>query len=112
MSAAKVLRYTLVVRHPDTLDAVPLLAGSEVPDWATDLVHPDDLESGSSASASTGGEGGSEGGESSEYDGFTVAELKDEIDARNEGREDDSKLSKTGTKAELVAALVADDDAS
>lgn len=41
---AGVLRYTLVVRHPETLAATALLAGQSVPDWASDLVHPDDLE--------------------------------------------------------------------
>lgn len=38
------LRYTLVVRHPDNGVATALVEGSEVPDWATDLVHKDDLE--------------------------------------------------------------------
>ena len=37
------LRYTLVVRDPEGV-AVALVAGSEVPEWAADLVHPDDLE--------------------------------------------------------------------
>lgn len=41
--SARVLRYTVVVRHPDTSVATALLAGSEVPDWAKDLVHSDDL---------------------------------------------------------------------
>lgn len=41
---AGALRYTVVVRHPDSGIATPLLAGEEVPDWATDLVHGDDLE--------------------------------------------------------------------
>lgn len=42
---------------------------------------------------------------------MTKAELEDEIDRRNEGREDDAKLSKTGNKADLLAALEADDSA-
>jgi hypothetical protein len=41
----------------------------------------------------------------------TVAELKAEIDRRNEGREDDAKLSKDGNKADLQATLAADDSA-
>lgn len=40
-----VLRYTVVVRHPETGAATPLLVGDPVPDWATGLVHPDDLDS-------------------------------------------------------------------
>jgi hypothetical protein len=39
-----VLRYTLVVRNPDTHIAVALRAGEEVPDWATDLVDPADID--------------------------------------------------------------------
>lgn len=39
------LRYTLVVRHPETSAPTALLAGEPVPDWATSLVHADDLES-------------------------------------------------------------------
>lgn len=41
---AGALRYTLVVRHPETGIATPLLAGEEVPNWAADLVHADDVE--------------------------------------------------------------------
>ena len=46
MSAAKggVLRYTVVVRHPETGVATALLAGEPVPDWAGGLVSADDLE--------------------------------------------------------------------
>lgn len=39
-----VLARTVVVRHPDTLEATALLAGEPVPDWASDLVDPDALE--------------------------------------------------------------------
>lgn len=46
------------------------------------------------------------------YTSWKVAELETEIDARNEGREDDAKISKTGNKADLVAALEADDEAN
>lgn len=38
------LLYTLVVRHPETGEATPLLAGETVPAWAKGLVHADDLE--------------------------------------------------------------------
>lgn len=38
------LRYTVVVRHPDNGEATALVAGQPVPDWATELVHADDLE--------------------------------------------------------------------
>lgn len=42
MTAARVLRHTLVVRHPDTFVATALLAGEPVPSWATDLVADGD----------------------------------------------------------------------
>lgn len=48
---------------------------------------------------------GSEG-----YDALTVDDLKDDIRSRNEGRDEDDRLPLTGTKAELVAALEADDE--
>lgn len=85
------LKYNIAVRNPETYDAVVLLAGEEVPEWATDLVHPDDMESG--------------GG----YDSLKVDELKALILTRNEGRDDADKLPVDGKKADLVAALTADD---
>ncbi|GAB3988863.1 hypothetical protein [Nocardioides marmoraquaticus] len=41
--SAPVLGRTLVVRHPDTDAATALVEGQPVPDWAAELVHPDDL---------------------------------------------------------------------
>lgn len=38
------LLHTLAVRNPETGEAVALLAGSEVPEWASGLVHADDVE--------------------------------------------------------------------
>lgn len=38
------LRYTLVVVHPESLTPVALLAGKPVPAWAQGLVHDDDYE--------------------------------------------------------------------
>lgn len=38
------LKYTVVVRHPETYQAVALLAGTPVPAWAKDLVHADDID--------------------------------------------------------------------
>lgn len=58
------------------------------------------------------GEGLKQAGKSSSgSSGPSVDELKDEIDKRNEGREDDAKIVPAGTKkADLVAALKADDE--
>lgn len=44
------------------------------------------------------------------YDSFKVADLKAEIERRNEGREDADLLSLEGNKADLVATLEADDN--
>jgi hypothetical protein len=49
--------------------------------------------------------------EEDDYNNWTNKELKAEIDSRNEGRPDDEKLSVGANKAELVATLVADDEA-
>lgn len=45
------------------------------------------------------------------YKGVTVADLKAEIDKRNEGRPDDAKLvpAEPGNRPQIVAALLADD---
>lgn len=42
------------------------------------------------------------------YDAMTVADLKAEIEARNEGRDEADRIGVTGKKADLVAALEAD----
>lgn len=59
---------------------------------------------------------GNDPGESDEtpksIDDMTVAELKAEIDRRNEGRDDESKVAKTGNKDELAEALKVDDSKS
>lgn len=97
---SKVLNKTLAVRNPETLEAVALVEGSELPDWATDLVHADDL-----------GDGGSGDGASS-YSGMKKAELEAEVEKRNADRDDADKVvvEGKGTVADLVAALEADDE--
>jgi len=45
------------------------------------------------------------------YAEWSKKQLVEEIDARNADRDDDAKLSKSGTKPELVEALEADDEA-
>lgn len=46
------------------------------------------------------------------YDDQTVAQLKAEIDSRNDGREGDAVISKSGSKQDLIDRLVADDSSS
>ena len=90
------LKYTLVVRDPDG-QAVALLAGSDVPDWATDLVHPDNVEGAATTTAGS-------------YSALKVDDLKAEIANRNEGRDEADLIPTTGHKADLIAALEADDE--
>ena len=52
---------------------------------------------------------GALGASAGDYTALHVADLEDEIDARNEGRPEDQQISKAGKKADLVAALEADD---
>lgn len=45
-----------------------------------------------------------------DYEAMTVTDLRSEIRSRNEdGRDDDAKMSTDGVKADLIAALEADD---
>lgn len=57
---------------------------------------------------------GSNDDEDEGYSDWSVKELKAEIDSRNEDRDEDDQIvpEEPGNKAELVAALEADDEAS
>lgn len=48
--------------------------------------------------------------EDNDYDEMSVAELRDEIDRRNEGRDEDDRIHVTGTKADLIDRLIEDDE--
>lgn len=109
MAAAKVLLHSIAVRDPETFEVSVLLAGtkkSDVPDWAK--VHEDNFGTPSDDSDDSGD---STGGDATSFDSMKLPELKAEIEKRNADREDDAKLSTTGNKGDLVAALVADDEA-
>lgn len=54
----------------------------------------------------------SDGASKSPYASMKVDELKAEIDSRNQGRDEADRLSAEGKKADLVAALDADDASS
>ena len=77
--------------------------GDKVPvDVAAQIVNPKAWEGGDAPDA---GES-----ESGDYESLTKAQLAEEIEKRNEGRDDETKVSPSGTnKADLVAALVVDD---
>lgn len=78
------LTRAVVVTNPATGQDVALLPGRVVPAWAEALLND-------------------------KYDDLTVAELRDEIRSRNEGRDDAEHLSAEGRKAELIQTLKADD---
>ena len=87
---------------------VVIAAGDDVPAWASkQIVNPKAWDGDDAPEAKTidaGEDPASEG-----YESKTVAELRAEIKARNEGRDDESRVSGDGNKADLIAALEADD---
>ena len=85
------LKATTVVAHPQTGAPTVLEAGSEAPKWADGIL-------GEHLFAVAQG-----------YADQKVSDLRSEIDRRNESREDDAKIPSDGNKADLVAALEADD---
>ena len=125
------------VQNPDTGEQVILKPGDEIPGWAEKLItnpaaweqqeelapDPDAqvlpesepaiarTEEEQNADAEQDAEQTPEQTDPSAYEAMTVAELKAEIAFRNEGRTDADRLSTDGVKADLVAALVADDEA-
>lgn len=94
--STRVMRYTVVRQNPETLEAVALLAGEPVPDWAKDMVQDDDLEA--ADSSSTGGG----------YSSQSKSDLEAEADKRGLDVEG-SGANGNVTKDDLVAALEADD---
>ena len=86
---------------------VVIAAGDDVPAWASKPIVNPKAWGGDAPEAemtNADGEPAAEG-----YESKTVAELRAEIKARNEGRDDESRVSADGNKADLIAALEADD---
>lgn len=97
------MKYTVIVRHPDTAAPTAVLVGKPVPEWAADLVHPEDVER---------DKGGDKGGDSKPSKP-TKADMLAEIERRNEGRSDEDKIVPTSEKNDdLAEALRVDDEAS
>jgi len=100
------MKYTVIVRHPDTDEPTALLAGKSVPGWAKGLVHADDLACGSDS-------GSDDGAKDSKPAKPTKAEMLAEIESRNEGRDEEHKIVPASEKNDdLAEALRADDEAS
>lgn len=93
------LTQNTLVRKPDTGEVVVLNAGEDVPEWAVSQV-------GSHLTSDEVDDNVEDGG----YESMTVADLRAEIESRNEGREEGDLIPSDGKKADLVAALAADDD--
>lgn len=93
------LTQNTLVRKPDTGEVVVLNAGEGVPEWAVSQV-------GSHLTSDEVDDNVEDGG----YESMTVADLRAEIESRNEGREEEDLIPSDGKKADLVAALAADDD--
>lgn len=72
----------------------------------------DDLRSQVAALSGTGADESDEPSATVDYDALDVEALKAEIDRRNEGRDDEAKVSKRGGKDTLAAALRSDDEAA
>lgn len=111
MAGAKGLRYGVMVRNPETLEATVLVAGtkkSDVPDWAKELVHDDDF--GSVDAPAPSEPSTPEPPADTGYAGMKPEDLAAEAEKR--------ELTVTGTgangnvkKGDLVAALEAHDAA-
>lgn len=81
----------MVVRNPDTLEPVALKAGEPVPDWATDLVHADNLGT-AAASSDTSPEAPAEpprAGRGSGLDAWTSYAESLGIDVPDDAQRDD-----------------------
>lgn len=103
---------TVVVRHPETDQVTVLTAGTDLPDWAEPVVSEHALEFDEESSDSIADEESEASEQVQPYEGVKVADLKAEIEARNASRVEDDQISPSGTKRDdLVAALVADDEA-
>ena len=76
--------------------------GSEVPADVAKRITNEKAWGGSSDSDDDSSGDGS-------YSDLKVVDLKAEIESRNEGRDEDALISLDGVKADLVAALEADD---
>lgn len=91
-------------------EPVVLKPGEDVPAWAEKAItNPKVWADG--PKADKGGDAGQGAGDSV-YADLKAADLKAEIERRNDGREDDAKITPASNKnADLIAALEADDAA-
>ena len=90
---------------------VVLSPGDEVPDWAAEqITNPDAVDDDAPAPEASDTEPADGPVSPANYESLTVVELRARIKARNEGRDDASRVPGDGNKADLIAALEADDE--
>lgn len=126
------------VTDPETGAAATFGPDDELPEWAEKVItnpkaweaaeptpeesleksveYQPETEPGASRKAEDTAAGGqpedAETAPGPDYEAMTVTDLRSEIRSRNEdGRDDDAKMSTDGVKADLIAALEADDQA-
>lgn len=105
---AQVVKSALVIAKAKDGSDVYVYAGAPLPDGLADgeakrlAEFCEDVPDTDSASADVSAEKG--------FAGMKVDELKAAITARNEGREEADLISLAGVKADLIAALEADDN--
>lgn len=97
--AARLARHVVVQRTAYAPGDKPTAAHAKL------ITNPKAWDGGKPPSA--GDDSGSGG-----YESLKLDELKAEIATRNAGRSDEDQILANGNKADLVAALEADDDAS
>ena len=97
------------VTNPETGAAATFGPDDDLPSWAEQAITNPKAWSETDEAVSLEADPGA--GRSGDYESQTVAELREEIKARNEGRDDADRVSGDGNKADLIAALVADDEA-
>ena len=90
------LASTVWVTHPDTGAAVRFVPGDTLPGWAEKAIPNAKAWTDDDAHA--------------DYRGMKVADLRALIEDRNEGRDESALIPDDGNKADLVAALEADDE--
>ena len=98
------------VQSPDGAHVV-LAPGDEVPAWAVEQVTNEDAFVDDSAAEEDSPIPVVAAPATGDYESLTVADLRGLIKTSNEGRDDDTKIATDGNKADLIAALAADDRA-
>lgn len=108
------LASTVWLTHPDTGAAVRFVPGDTLPGWAEKAIPnakawaDDEGTQGAPEKAEVPAAANDDA--HADYQGMKVADLRALIEDRNEGRDEDDLIPDDGNKADLIAALEADDE--